>query len=126
VKHVSWILTLPLTVAVIVFAVANRHFVPLDLWPFEIAMELPVFVLVLGSVFVGFVIGALAMWLSAGKQRRRARAVRSQLGKLEREARRQQEVQDRPAARSGVPAPVPMVTPPRPAKDPGESGRPAA
>jgi len=123
VKHIRWILTVPLTVVVIAFAVANREFVPIDLWPLEVALELPVFVLVLGSMLAGFLIGALVMWLSAGTQRRRARAVRGQLGKLEREARRQQDTQDRAVVRSGLPAPVPIAAPPRP---PGESGRPAA
>ena len=122
-KHVSWILTLPLTVLVIVFAVANREFVPLDLWPFEIAVQLPVFVLVLGSMFVGFLIGALTMWLSGGKQRRRARSARGRLAKLERDVQRQQASI---AAGSATRATVPMVAPPRPTGDPGETGRPAA
>lgn len=122
-KHFSWILTLPVTVVVIVFAVANRDFVPLDLWPFEIALQIPVFVLVLGSMFLGFLIGALTMWLSAGKQRRRSRTARSRLTKLEREVQRQQSTA---AAAHGSQPAVPMVAPPRPAGAPGETGRPAA
>jgi uncharacterized integral membrane protein len=123
VKHFSWILTLPLTVVVIVFAVANRDFVPLDLWPFEIALQVPVFALVLGSLFLGFLIGALAMWLSGGKQRRQARAARGRLAKLERAVQRQQgAAPPGPGARAAVP----MVAPPRPTGDPGETGRPAA
>ncbi len=122
-KHFSWILTLPLTVVVIVFAVANREFVPLDLWPFEIALQLPVFSLVLGSMLIGFLIGALAMWLSGGKQRRLARAARGRLAKLEREVQRQH---DAARAASDARAPLPMVAPPRPTGDPGQTGRPAA
>lgn len=95
-KHFSWILTLPLTLVIIVFAVANRHFVPLDLWPFEVAVEAPVFVLVLGSMLIGFLAGALVMWLSGGKQRRQARAARGQVAKLERQVQRQS--QERAAA----------------------------
>jgi len=97
VKHFSWILTLPLTLVIVVFAVANRHFVPLDLWPFEVAVDVPVFVLVLGSVLIGFLTGALVMWLSGGKQRRQARAARGQVAKLEREVQRHS--QERAAAR---------------------------
>ncbi len=122
-KHFSWILTLPLTVVVIVFAVANREFVPLDLWPFEFALEVPVFALVLVSIFLGFLIGALTLWLSGGKQRRRARATRSRLAKLERDVQRQQVAT---AAGSGARAPVPLVTQQRATRDPGETGRPAA
>jgi uncharacterized integral membrane protein len=96
VKHISWILTLPLTLVIIVFAVANRHFVPLDLWPLEIVIEAPVFVLVLGGMLTGFLAGALVMWLSGRKLRRRARAARGQLAKLEREVQRHS--QDRVAA----------------------------
>lgn len=122
-KHFSWILTLPLTIVVIAFAVANREFVPLDLWPFEIAVPLPVFVLVLGSMFIGFLIGALTMWLSSGKRRRQARVTRRRLTKLERDVQRQQ---DAVAAGTATRAPVPMVAPPRVTGDPGETGRPAA
>lgn len=125
-KHIRWILTLPVTVVVIAFAVANREFVPIDLWPLEVAVELPVFVLVLGSMLVGFAVGALAMWISAGKQRQRARALRRRLDKLERELQSRQDARARATARPGAPAPVALAAPPRPAERPGESGRPAA
>ena len=62
-KHVSWILTIPLTALLVVFAVANREFVAIDLWPFEFALPLPIFVLVLGSLVIGFFIGAGVAWL---------------------------------------------------------------
>jgi uncharacterized integral membrane protein len=110
VKHFSWILTLPLTLVIIVFAVANRHFVPLDLWPFEVAVETPVFVLVLGSMLIGFLTGALVMWLSGRKQRRQARAARGQVAKLEREVQRHS--QDRAAARPGSQASAVATRPP--------------
>ena len=67
--------------------------------------------------------GALAMWLSGGKQRRQARAARGRLAKLERAVQRQQ---DAALPGPGARAPVPMVAPPRPTGDPGETGRPAA
>ena len=122
-KHFSWILTVPLTVVVIVFAVANREFVPLDLWPFEFAVQVPIFALVLCSMFVGFLIGALAMWLSSGKQRRRARAARGRLAKLEREV----QVQQGAGATGSAPRTVvPAIGPPPSSTDPGRSGRPAA
>ncbi len=122
-KHIAPILTLPLTIIVVAFAVKNRDFVPLDLWPFELAASVPVFVLVLGSMFLGFLIGALTMWLSSGKRRRQARVTRRRLTKLERDVQRQQ---DAVAAGTTTRAAMPMVAPPRRTGDPGETGRPAA
>jgi uncharacterized integral membrane protein len=124
VKHFSWILTLPLTLVIVVFAVANRQFVPLDLWPFEIALKAPLFVLVLGSVLVGFFAGALVMWLSGRRQRRQARAARNQVAKLEREVQRQG--QNRAEAKPDSQASA-VATPPAPAVTRGRgSGLPAA
>ncbi len=71
---------------VVVFAVANRSFVPLDLWPFAIEIQIPVFLLVLGSLLFGFLIGALVLGLSMGKLRRKSRAARGEITKLERQA----------------------------------------
>ena len=39
----------------------------IDLWPFEASLALPLFVLVLVSLFVGFLAGACVMWITAGK-----------------------------------------------------------
>jgi uncharacterized integral membrane protein len=63
----------PLALFVVVFSVTNRDSVALDLWPTPFAVQAPVFVVVLLSALAGFVVGALALWVSGGNDRRRAR-----------------------------------------------------
>lgn len=124
-RHFSWLLTLPLTVVVVAFALANRTFVAVDLWPFE-PVSVPVFLLVLSSLLVGFLLGALIMWLSLGKQRRRARAQRGQIAKLERQTKELERVQ--PHAKAGPATTLPVAAPNGPpiVRQQGEPGRPAA
>ena len=112
VKHFSWILTVPLTVLVVVFAVANRSFVPLDLWPFAIEVQIPIFLLVLGSMLSGFLIGAMVMWLSLGKQRRQSRAAKGQIAKLERQTQELEQARGRAEARGSAPTGPPAVRQP--------------
>jgi uncharacterized integral membrane protein len=116
VKHFSWILTFPLTVVIIVFAVANRRFVPVDLWPFEAAVEVPVFALGLGGMLIGFLAGAVVMWLSGRKQRRQARTARSRIAELERQVRRHERETLRPESQAAAVATRP---PPAAAQDRG-------
>jgi len=106
VKRFSWLLTVPLTVLVVVFAVANRSFIPLDLWPFALEVRIPVFLLVLGSLLFGFLIGAMVMWLSMGKQRQQRRAAKGEIAKLERKTRELEHARDRTATRSSAPPPA--------------------
>ena len=79
-RLLSWIILLPVALAVAVFSVVNRESVALDLWPLPFTAEtpvfVPVFVIVLFSVFVGFVWGGVVTWISAAGRRRRAIARR--------------------------------------------------
>ena len=75
-RLLSWIILLPVALAVIAFSVVNREPVALDLWPLPYTAETPVFQIVLFSVFVGFVWGGLVAWISAARGRRRAIADR--------------------------------------------------
>lgn len=104
-KRFSWILTLPVIVVVVIFAVRHRADVAIDLWPTGIQLAVPLYVVVLGSLLTGFLVGALVMWLSAGRGRRRARASNHQARSLEYEvARLKQPVAapPPPAARAGT------------------------
>ncbi len=85
VKHISWIVTLPLMLAVVVFSLANRGDVSLDLWPFKESITLPLFLPLLGALFVGLLIGGAVAWLSGARHRRRARELRFDKTYLERE-----------------------------------------
>ena len=87
-RHSSWIVTLPATAVAVVFAVANRAPASVDFWPLPWVVELPIYLLVLGSLILGFFIGAGVAWLSAGKRRRQTRkrsgALAQQLAELQR------------------------------------------
>lgn len=116
-KHLSWLVTLPITLVVVVFAVSNRESVALDLWPFRFEAQLPLFLLVLGTLLVGFLIGAGVMWWSSGAQRQRARAARREVTALERKVRQLERAQGRspsappaaPTEASGSSLPVPVA-----------------
>ena len=75
-RLLSWIILLPVAVAVVAFSVVNRAPVQLDLWPLPYTAETPVFLIILLSVFAGFVWGGLVAWVSAARGRRRAIARR--------------------------------------------------
>ena len=75
-RLLSWIILLPVALAAVVFSVVNREPVALDLWPLPFTAETPVFLIVLVSVFAGFVWGGLVAWVSAARGRRRAIARR--------------------------------------------------
>jgi uncharacterized integral membrane protein len=85
VKYLSWILTVPLAIVAVVFAISNRAAATLNLWPFGISVEAPLFILVLGSALVGLIAGGFIAWLSAGATRRRRRAAIHRAEAAERE-----------------------------------------
>ncbi len=84
-RHISWIVTLPLMLALVVFSLANRGEVSLDLWPFNESVTWPLSWLLLIALFVGLLAGGTVAWLSGAKSRRRARELRFDKAHLERE-----------------------------------------
>jgi uncharacterized integral membrane protein len=85
VRRLAWIITLPVTVLVVVFAVANRQEITINLWPLEETATYPLFMVVLGALVFGFLLGAVIMWLSEGRLRDRARRLRYEKEDIERE-----------------------------------------
>lgn len=109
-RYLSWIITLPLLALAVVFVIFNRDPVSLELWPFGIRLEAPLFLIVLVSALFGLLIGGIAAWMSGGSLRRRARHAQSRADELEREVsrlrREREEVEARAsqARGSGPPA----------------------
>ena len=118
-RRFSWVLTIPVLIVIVAFAVANRTPVAFDLWPLEMSAELPLFAVVLGSLFAGLVIGGVTAWLSGAESRRRARRARNRATELEREIGRLRSEREtvappaetRPSGQAHTPAPV---SPPAP------------
>lgn len=103
-RYLTWIVTLPLTLIVVSFAVSNRQPTALELWPLPGAVEVPVFVVALVPLAVGIVLGGLVDWLVQGRHRRHERQLKRRVGTLESEVRqvRSKEAEAaRTAAREG-------------------------
>ncbi len=87
-RAISWFVMLPVAVAVVTFAVANRERVDVSFWPAPLTLNLPLFSVVLLVLIVGFVLGALVHWLTTGSPRRRARENARRAEAAERELER--------------------------------------
>jgi len=82
-KLVAALILVPLALVIVLLAMANRQAVTLSLDPFlaeppALALTQPLFLIILGAVIVGAVIGGGAAWLKQGKWRRAARAARAE------------------------------------------------
>jgi uncharacterized integral membrane protein len=83
-KITAAVVLIPLAVVIVAFAVANRQTVTLSLDPFNAerpaaSLSLPLYLLIIGLLIVGVIVGGVATWLNHGRWRRAAR-------RLEREA----------------------------------------
>ena len=93
-RRAIWLLVvLPIGVLLIGFAVANRHPVQVILDPLSpespmLAVDVPLFLLLLGSVITGLVLGGAATWFGQGRWRRTARRRSDEAAYLRREADR--------------------------------------
>ena len=106
-RLIFWLLVLVLSVIIIVFAVLNREPVELDLWVYQ-TPPLPVFVMTLIGIFIGFIWGGLVAWFSAGKYRKRIRNLHRRREADEREKatlRRQIEKLQAGEKRAAIPPP---------------------
>jgi uncharacterized integral membrane protein len=102
-RLIAWLIGLPLAVMAAVFAVANRHDVRLELWPFPWSMDLPVYLAVLVPLLLGLVLGAVLVGLSNLKTRARVSTERRRAESLQRQldaARKEAATQPVPAAPS--------------------------
>jgi uncharacterized integral membrane protein len=100
-KLFHWVVTAPLALILVVFAIANRATVTLTFWPLPLTLEAPVYLTVLLTLVVGFLIGELVAWLNGRRWRREARRL----------ARRVEELERALAARSPAPGGPDMVQP---------------
>ena len=72
-RLILWIVAPVILLVAIVFAVHNYARATIDLWPFPISLDMPIYAVVLISIVAGFLIGATAAWLGGGKWRKLAR-----------------------------------------------------
>lgn len=81
-RYLSWIITVPIALLVISFAVSNREAVDLTIWPLPFVMAAPVYLLVLLTLVLGFIIGGLVAWGGQHHHRREARRGRERIRQL--------------------------------------------
>jgi hypothetical protein len=104
-KFVTALILVPLAIAVVAFAVANRQTVVLSLDPFDqaqpaLSVALPLFALILALVIGGVVVGGVAAWLRQSKWRRAARLAEAEARELRAEVDR--------LKRRSTPSPLPV------------------
>ena len=84
-KYLYWFVAAPLMILAVLFAISNRGPVELELIPLPGTVTVPVFVLALGVLAVGFFSGGFISWVNAGKTRSRARIAERKVQDDERE-----------------------------------------
>ena len=106
-RRLSFIVSLPLFIILVIFAVDNRSALALSFWPLPWGVALPAFVALFLALLIGFLAGAVAAWLSGGRTRQRLRdlgeTARAQAHQIAEQERRNA-AQRAPAA-AGLPPP---------------------
>jgi uncharacterized integral membrane protein len=77
-KIINFAILLPLAVILVIFAVANRHWVTVTFDPFSssdpsLSVDLPLFVVILLSAILGVLAGGIATWIRQRRWRTAAR-----------------------------------------------------
>ena len=90
-----WLVTAPLAVVLIIFAVNNRDSVTLSFWPLPVTLQAPLYLVALLALLVGFLIGELIALTNGRRWRRQARHSAKRVSELERALAAQAEVKDR-------------------------------
>ena len=84
-KLFHWLVTAPVALVLVVFAISNRARVSVRLWPFPFEIETQLFLIILLSLLAGLLVGMLLAWVSGGAARRESRARAKRIAALERE-----------------------------------------
>lgn len=84
-KILWWVVLAVVALVLVLFAVSNRETVSVTLWPLPSALELPLYLVVLGTLVIGFFAGQLVTWIGGWRWRREARRSRERIAQLERE-----------------------------------------
>ena len=83
IKLLKFSLVTALSIAVVLFAISNKHAILVALWPFNLSVEVPVYLLCLGILAVGFILGSLFSWLKNLPRNYRERQTLKQFEQLD-------------------------------------------
>jgi uncharacterized integral membrane protein len=92
-KFLTALILVPIAIAILIFAVANRQTVAVSFDPFDqvnpaFTLALPLFALLLAVAIGGVVIGGMAAWVRQSKWRRAARLAQARARELDAELTR--------------------------------------
>lgn len=101
-RIIGWLLLLPFCVALVFFALANRHSVIIGFDPLLTqpplapTFEVPLFIVIFFSLILGVVLGGVATWVSQGTQRKQKREWRHKAKQMqaEKDAAKSLELED--------------------------------
>jgi uncharacterized integral membrane protein len=118
-KIITALILVPLAIAFVLFAVANRERVLVSFDPFDpsnpaFAVPLPLFALILILLIGGVLLGGIAAWLKQAKWRRAARSAEAEVRRLRAELAhlRRQSRAGEPAMPAGQERPRLTIPPP--------------
>lgn len=101
-KWLSRLIWIPLALIGAVFAVANREKVTISLWPLPWEASLPLFMVLIGVLVLGLLVGGLIVWLGGHHHRVTAR---QQTRSSEQLRRQVAELKTAPPPATALPAP---------------------
>lgn len=81
----KWLLTLPLILLLLVFALSNREMATLSFWPFEVAVSLPLSFMLVACLVLGLLLGGFTVWLGDLKYKMEAHRLRHEVTNLNRQ-----------------------------------------
>ncbi len=87
-RRLSLLITLPVALILIVFAVRNRAATTLDLWPLPFAAEVPAYLLLFGGFALGVALGGGVLGFQIFRWRHRARRAGQRAHALEQQLHR--------------------------------------
>lgn len=67
--YLTWLITIPLTLFTVLFAVSNGDDITLALWPLDGKATMPVYAFGLAMLGGGFFLGALFVWILSQRTR---------------------------------------------------------
>lgn len=82
-RALYWILAGALAALAGLFALNNRGELTVDFWPVGPELQMPVFVALVGALYLGFALGAVVAWFATASSRRRARAAERKAAELD-------------------------------------------
>lgn len=109
-RLIFWLVAVPVLVVTAFFVITNRAEVTVGLWPLTVDIRLPLWALILASLYLGFMIGAIAAWAAGHRHRARAREAQAEAHRLESELERLRADRVRESA-TPAPAPRPAALP---------------